>query len=546
MTSCESGKRFLFAVICVLLIAGYAHGESKHPFGIHFFYPGAAADVQSHRTGWCVEANVTAGGGGPDINGRIKPATAQGYTILQRLDWKWEQTIPLGSSDQDAFASQCANWANSIKNYCRTYSIGNEVEFFDVTPSIYAACFLKVRNAIKAVQPDAKVIIGHMNSTGNQQSVMQILGTNGYDGVTAHVSNYVPTGLLDILDAENAPPGVGVYITEWGWQGEDTNAMGKMQSFYLGIGQSNATRARQIYCACWFVYYDPYWESFALRLQTQYNNPAFEAATAIGTSVNEYASNPVIISNLYADIPDHGSSMLLSWNTNVAARRQVWWTRQGLYGPSWEKHSDLVTNQTTSHQQTISSLSANTSYEVMPNSTKSGYADAGGRRYLVRTGPWLNTITQAGANKAAVTWQTSWPATSRVDFGPTSALGQTATDFGLNTNHSVTLNGLSSGTLYYRILSGETNSDGDAVLLMRSPTRTFVLGARCVGDIDDDGDVDLDDYGELQRCYSGAGVTQSDPTCTFALLDTDDDVDAADLNVFLNAMTGSGVPCVAE
>jgi hypothetical protein len=319
-----------------------------------------------------------------------------------------------------------------------------------------------------------------------------------------------------------------------------------MQDFYLDIGQSNATRQRQVYCACWFVYYDPYWESFALRLQTEYNNPAFEAATAIGTSVNEYADNPVMISNFYADIPDQGGSIQLSWNTNVPARRQVWWTRQGLYGPSWEKHSDLVTNQTTSHQYTIGSLSASTNYEVMPNSTKDGYADAGGRRYLVRTGPWLNNVTQTGADKATVTWQTSWPATSRVDYGPTSALGQTATDFGLNTDHSVTLNGLASGTLYYRILSGETNADGDAILLMRSPTRTFVIGARCIGDIDNDGDIDLGDYGELQRCYSGAGVTQADPTCTFALLDTDDDVDAADFNVFLDAMTGPGVPCVAE
>ncbi len=529
----------------LLLVPNALQAESKHIFGVHFFDWGMAVDVMSHRTGWVVEANAT-DGGGPNVGGRYKPATAQGFTVLQRLDWRWEQTVPLNTADQDAFASQCGNWANQIKNYCRTYSIGNEVEFFDVTPSIYAAGFEKVRNAIKAVQPDANVIIGHMNNVNNQRSVMQILGPNGYDGVTAHAGSSVPTTLLDFLDAENALPHAGVYITEWGWVA-DTNpsSMSVMRQFYLDLGASNASRARQVYCACWFVYPNNIgWDTFSLELADQYDNAAFEAATAIGTSFNDYADNPITITNLYADIPDQGTSVLITWNTDIGATEQMWWTPAGTSGAGFEAISDLDASLNTVHQHNITGLSPQDSIEVMPNSTRKGYGDAGGRRYLVKSGPWISQANQTGAGRIDISWNTDWPATSRVDYGPTSTLGQSASSSGLHTSHNVTISNLSSGAVYYRILSGETNDDGDAVLLMRSPVRSFVVGTLCEGDLDDDGDVDLDDYGMFQACYSGSGVPQPDSECQFALLDLDDDVDEADLSLMLDAMTGANVSCI--
>jgi len=85
-------------------------------------------------------------------------------------------------------------------------------------PEIYAACFRKVRDAIRAVQPNAKVIIGHMVSGDNQRQAIRLLGRDGYDGLTAHTGSSVPDDLLTMLDQENARPGVGVYITEWGWE----------------------------------------------------------------------------------------------------------------------------------------------------------------------------------------------------------------------------------------------------------------------------------------------------------------------------------------
>lgn len=61
-----------------------------------------------------------------------------------------------------------------------------------------------------------------------------------------------------------------------------------------------------------------------------------------------------------------------------------------------------------------------------------------------------------------------------------------------------------------------------------------------LGDFDDDGDVDQDDFGHLQACLSGAGNAQQDAACQDARLDGDADVDAEDLSLFQGCMSGAG------
>ncbi len=61
------------------------------------------------------------------------------------------------------------------------------------------------------------------------------------------------------------------------------------------------------------------------------------------------------------------------------------------------------------------------------------------------------------------------------------------------------------------------------------------------GDFDLDGDVDQEDFGRLQGCVSGQGVTQTSPACQNALLDDDDDVDQEDLAIFRACLSGPGV-----
>ena len=60
-------------------------------------------------------------------------------------------------------------------------------------------------------------------------------------------------------------------------------------------------------------------------------------------------------------------------------------------------------------------------------------------------------------------------------------------------------------------------------------------------DFDGDADVDMEDFGHLQACYSGPGAVQQDPDCFDARLDGDADVDAGDLAIFKDCMTSANV-----
>jgi len=60
-------------------------------------------------------------------------------------------------------------------------------------------------------------------------------------------------------------------------------------------------------------------------------------------------------------------------------------------------------------------------------------------------------------------------------------------------------------------------------------------------DFDGDGDVDQDDFGDLQACYSGSGTLLA-PGCETADLDADRDVDEGDFDVFLGCMGGPDRP----
>ncbi|MBI4581569.1 MAG: hypothetical protein HY718_17860 [Planctomycetes bacterium] len=536
-------------IACVVVLEAWfpprAAAESSHVFGLHFWDWGANVVVMSHRTGWIVESYL--GSHTPNVSGIANPLTGESFTLIQRIDWSWEQTVPLNTAptDQDTFAQQCgSSWARQIKKHCRHYVIGNEMEFFDVTPADFAQAFTKVRNAIKAEQPEAKVIIGHFNNGANMRATIRLLGRDGYDGIADHTGSSVPTGYLDMLDEENARPEVGVYITEWGWvRDTNPNAAQVMRGFYNAIGQSNAGRSRQVYCACWFGYKEGIgWDHFSMEISI-IDKPAFAACTALGTSVNSYAANPVVMSSLTADVPDEGNVVSCRWLTNVPARTQLWWR---LLGAAAGASTVLDDSLTTVHQVSTMVLNPSTVYEVTPISTADDRGDAGGRRFRVKTGPWPSQASQTGAGQVAVSWTTDWPTDSRVEFGRTPSLGQLVEQPALVSTHEVNLTGLPAGPLYYRISSSEPNPDGLARLYLRAPIRSTWVRMALVGDFDGNRVVDQEDFGHLQACLTGSGIAQDDLACVDARLDSDNDVDQADVGVFLACYSGSGGTPPAE
>lgn len=72
----------------------------------------------------------------------------------------------------------------------------------------------------------------------------------------------------------------------------------------------------------------------------------------------------------------------------------------------------------------------------------------------------------------------------------------------------------------------------------------LVLSAHAAApaDLDRDGDVDLEDFGRFQVCFSGADTPQADPACAAARLDDDSDVDLSDFGLFQQCISGPSVP----
>ena len=61
------------------------------------------------------------------------------------------------------------------------------------------------------------------------------------------------------------------------------------------------------------------------------------------------------------------------------------------------------------------------------------------------------------------------------------------------------------------------------------------------GDFDDDNDVDQEDFGFLQACYSGSGILFQ-PGCGIADFNSDLDIDQEDFSEFMNCMKGPNQP----
>jgi len=62
-------------------------------------------------------------------------------------------------------------------------------------------------------------------------------------------------------------------------------------------------------------------------------------------------------------------------------------------------------------------------------------------------------------------------------------------------------------------------------------------------DVDQDGDVDQEDYGALQVCYTGTGGGIL-AGCQCLDSDGDDDIDGADLLSFKACVSGSNIPAI--
>lgn len=167
--------------------------------------------------------------------------------------------------------------------------------------------------------------------------------------------------------------------------------------------------------------------------------------------------------------------------------------------------------------------------------------------YVSSTAPTAagNPYPSPGAIGVSAGVQLSWTpgigAVSRnVYFGTTSPGelrgNQTGTTFDPGT--------LELNTRYYWRID-EINAQG----VNAGPVWSFVTEG-IAADYDGDGDVDLDDFGAFQLCFSSVGVSGPAPGCDWADFNRDGIVDQADSALFIGCLSAPGVPadsaCLAQ
>lgn len=250
----------------------------------------------SGKTGWVLFTHRVQNGEGRDYN----PWARAGYGVIARLnnDYGGSGTIPTPDL-YDQFAAQCRSWAANSRG-CLIYVIGNEMNnprewpnqdpwnpgnnpSAAITPELYAACFNRVRAAIKSVQPNAIVVPGAVDPfQGPWMSCLDyfnrmIAAITDLDGLALHcyTNGYTPDLIPSLQRFENDPlrwqyyhfrayttfldvipprhRNKPVYITETDPHGAQPWAGGQngwVQAAYAEVDRYNLqARAQQIQCA---------------------------------------------------------------------------------------------------------------------------------------------------------------------------------------------------------------------------------------------------------------------------------------------------------
>ncbi len=143
----------------------------------------------------------------------------------------------------------------------------------------------------------------------------------------------------------------------------------------------------------------------------------------------------------------------ITWTTNVSASSRVDYGATNAYGSN-VSDSSLVT----SHSLTLTSLTCNTTYHYQITSVVAAGNSATTSDATFTTGacPTITGVSVSGttATTATIAWTTNVGASSRVDYGATSAYGSNVSDSTLLTSHSLTLTSLTCNTTYhYQITS---------------------------------------------------------------------------------------------
>ena len=168
----------------------------------------------------------------------------------------------------------------------------------------------------------------------------------------------------------------------------------------------------------------------------------------------------------------NSSGISISWSTDNVATTAV---SYGL-SPALGQTSPVQSALTNNHGVTLTGLKSSTTYYFVAQSTDANGNTGYSATYSFTTstgvsGPSISAITvnPGSGNTAFVSWTTSAPTNSYVQFGPTTAYNQWSSTTSLTTNPTPALGHVPSGVVHYQLVS--TDIYGNQTFW---PDQTFV------------------------------------------------------------------------
>ena len=169
---------------------------------------------------------------------------------------------------------------------------------------------------------------------------------------------------------------------------------------------------------------------------------------------------PPVISTVAATVTTQSAT--ITWTTDEGSTSQVEYGLTTAYGSTTVLDSTLVT----SHTVTVSGLTQGTLYHYRVRSRDASGNERISSDFTFTTSDTVppvisNVVTSPAAQSATITWTTDEGSTSQVEYGLTTAYGSTTVLApALVTSHTVTVSGLTQGTLYhYRVRSRDASGN---------------------------------------------------------------------------------------
>jgi hypothetical protein len=295
--------RVLSVLFALTAVAGVSlpalAAEPVHIYGIHSWGSGANGLFHGRR-GWTCESVNTA-----NYAFDLQPAQAQqivneNFELIIRINKQAGLTVPTNSAEWDQFAADAATKADTFKQWCHIWIIGNEMNASfegNVPYTTYAEVYRRCRTAIRAVQPEAVVLVGAVAPWNSSQQpsgpypsnrpwlnymhrLVTSLGADA-DGYAIHAyggrggdtdprnDDEMAFGVfkrwLDVMNADPVGATRPAFLTEMNHAADGDQAgnpgfpkyaypAGYITRLYEAVGTWNQQNGYRIRCACWFSY----------------------------------------------------------------------------------------------------------------------------------------------------------------------------------------------------------------------------------------------------------------------------------------------------